>query len=48
MQGGHDFKKKKKSSKNIPVDELGFKPKVMWDVIDPRDPKSKLRSVKGR
>ena len=46
MQGGQGFKKKKNSNKNIPVDELGFKPKVMWDVIDPRDPKTKLR--KGR
>ena len=41
-----EFKKKKKNNKNIPVDDLGFKPKVFLDAIDPRD--GKLKSHKHR
>lgn len=43
MHHAQEFKKKKKSNKNIPVDELGFKAKIMWDVIDPRDTKTRTK-----
>jgi hypothetical protein len=44
MHADLSFKKKKKSNKTVPMDELGFRAKVIPDLIDPKNLKRKVRN----